>query len=67
MIQAIQHFVGRQAEQLFAFHRIGQLHQMIEVIGIAILRRQHLQQHATRGRLTFRLTGTDEQAGRQLL
>ncbi len=53
MVQAIQHLIGRQAEQFFAFHRVGQLHQMIEIIGIAVLRRQYLQQHTARSRFAF--------------
>lgn len=66
MVQAIQHLVGRQAEQLFALHRVGQLHQMVEIVGVAVLRRQNLQQHAGRGRFALRFAGADEQAGRQL-
>lgn len=67
VIQAVQHFVGRQAEQLFAFYRVGQLHQMIEIIEVAVLRRQHLQQHTGRRGVAFRFAGADEQAGWQLL
>ena len=40
---------------------------MIEIIEVAVLRRQHLQQHTGRRGVAFRFAGADEQAGWQLL
>ncbi len=35
---------------------------MIEIIEVAVLRRQHLQQHTGRRGVAFRFAGADEQA-----
>ncbi len=66
MVQAPQHFVRWQGEQLFGFDGFGQRCQMLEIIGLRILRRQNLEQHTAGCRLAIHFTGTDEQAGWQL-
>ena len=66
VVETPQHIVGGQRKQLIRFDGFGQRRQMIEIIRLGVLRRQHLQQHAACGRLALRFASTDKQAGRQL-
>ena len=67
MVQAPQHIVRRQGEQLFRLDGLGERRQVLEVGRLGILRRHHLQQHPTGHRLTFMFPGANDEARRQLL
>ena len=67
MIQAPQHIIRRQGEQLFRLNGLGKRRQVLEVGSLGILRRHHLQQHPARHRLAFMIAGADDKARRQLL
>ncbi len=61
VVQTPQHVGRRQVEQLFRFDGFGQRCQVLKVIGLCVLRRQNLQQHTARSRLTVHFTGADEE------
>ncbi len=67
MIQAPQHIICRQGEQLFRLNGLGKRRQVLEVGSLGILCRHHLQQHPARHRLAFMIAGADDKARRQLL
>ena len=66
MVQTPQHVGRRQVEQLFRLDGFGQRRQVLEIIGLRVLRRQNLQQHPASSWLTVHFTGADEETRRQL-
>lgn len=66
VIQAVQHFFNRQTEQFVGGDGFRHRCQMIELAVVALVCRQHLQQHTGRRRAFLMRAGFDEQAGWQL-